>query len=279
MTNPTESRAAPRSLICQSCGTAFACNLSGDCWCMAEPVQLPLPAAGSATDCLCPACLRAAATAPAAWQVDAVLLDMDGTLLDTERVYLASLNVALAQLGFGDGTALGHAMIGIPGPECEQMLRAHFGADFPLHELNAAYVASRDEMLRAGMPLKPGTRELLDALGSASCKIALVTSSGRATAEAHLAAGGIRAHFETILTRDDVARGKPSPDLYLLAAERLGVRPAVCVAGRWIGWERKRGKLHELNRLLRGAVDTSFLPPVHHRHRPCPHAVVLTKHR
>src|SRR6185437_5911876 len=49
-------------------------------------------------------------------------------------------------------------------------------------------------------------------------------------AESHLAAGGIRAHFETVLTRDDVARGKPHPDLYLLAAQRLGVPPASCVA-------------------------------------------------
>jgi HAD superfamily hydrolase (TIGR01509 family) len=232
MTNPTASPVpAARSLVCERCGTGFSCALSGDCWCTAEPVQLPLPAAGSGADCVCPDCLRkAAAHAAATWQVDAVLLDMDGTLLDTERVYLASLNTALAQLGFGDGTALGHAMIGIPGPECEVMLRDHFGADFPLAALNDAYVISRDEMLHENMPLKPGAVELLDALRAAACPIALVTSSSRPTAEAHLAAGGIRAHFETLLTRDDVARGKPHPDLYLLAAQRLGVRPAACVA-------------------------------------------------
>lgn len=229
MTNPTGSpAAAARSVICEQCGTAFSCALSGDCWCMAEPVRLPLPTAGG-TDCLCPDCLRKAADA-AAWQVDAVLLDMDGTLLDTERVYLASLNSALAQLGFGDGTALGHAMIGIPGPECEVMLRAHFGVDFPMAELNDAYVVRRDEMLRQGMPLKRGAVELLDALQLAACPIALVTSSSRLTAEQHLTAGGIRAHFETLLTRDDVARGKPHPDLYLLAAQRLGVAPRACVA-------------------------------------------------
>jgi HAD superfamily hydrolase (TIGR01509 family) len=194
---------------------------------MAEPVQLPMPAAGGG-DCLCPDCLRAAAHG--AWQVDAVLLDMDGTLLDTERVYLASLDTALQSMGYTDGAALGHAMIGIPGPECELMLMAHYGADFPLAALNDAYVARRDEMFRAGMPLKAGAVELLDALRASACKVALVTSSGRATAEAHLVAGGIRAHFETVLTRDDVARGKPHPDLYLLAAQRLGVQPAACVA-------------------------------------------------
>lgn len=227
MTAPTDTCLAPRKLVCEGCGAEFACDVAGDCWCMAEPAALPLPTSGG--DCLCPNCLRQARDA-AQWQVDAVLLDMDGTLLDTERVYLASLNIALEQLGFGDGTALGHAMIGIPGPECETMLLAHFGADFPLAELNDAYVLRRDEFFRQGMPLKPGALKLLDALRVAACPIALVTSSARATAETHLAAGGLRAHFETILTRDDVARGKPYPDLYLLAAERLGVRPQACVA-------------------------------------------------
>jgi len=52
--------AAPRRLACARCGTAFDCTLGGECWCSAEPYRLPLPDVGSA-DCLCPACLRAAA--------------------------------------------------------------------------------------------------------------------------------------------------------------------------------------------------------------------------
>ena len=60
--------------------------------------------------------------------------------------------------------------------------------------------------------------------------MAIVTSSSRRTADAHLRLAGIRHRFETILTRDDVVRGKPSPDLYLLAAARLGLKPEVCVA-------------------------------------------------
>jgi beta-phosphoglucomutase-like phosphatase (HAD superfamily) len=60
--------------------------------------------------------------------------------------------------------------------------------------------------------------------------MAIVTSSSRRNADAHLTLAGIRTRFETILTGDDVARGKPSPDLYLLAASRLGLKPEVCVA-------------------------------------------------
>jgi HAD superfamily hydrolase (TIGR01509 family) len=163
--------------------------------------------------------------------IEAVLLDMDGTLLDTERVYLESVTMALGKLGYTEGVvALGHAMVGIPGAECEIMLREHYGDDFPLADLTTAFVATRDAMFRAGIPLKPGAVELLDALQAAGYPLAIVTSSSRRTADEHLALAGIRARFETVLTRDDVARGKPSPDLYLLAASRFALEPRCCLA-------------------------------------------------
>jgi beta-phosphoglucomutase-like phosphatase (HAD superfamily) len=70
----------------------------------------------------------------------------------------------------------------------------------------------------------------LDALRAAECPMAIVTSSSLRTANAHLELAGIRHRFETLLTRDDVARGKPNPDLYLLAASRFGLKPEACVA-------------------------------------------------
>jgi HAD superfamily hydrolase (TIGR01509 family) len=165
------------------------------------------------------------------WSVGAVLLDMDGTLLDTEKVYFDSLIAALTSCGYTDDVlALCHAMVGLTGPDCERMLLDHYGDEFPLAEINRAFVAQRDEFFKASVPLKPGTLELLDALREADCPMAIVTSSSRRTADQHLTLAGIRTRFQTILTRDDVVRGKPSPDLYLLAASTLGVTPKFCVA-------------------------------------------------
>jgi hypothetical protein len=62
MQPPASDRTPPSRLICTGCGARFDCNPGGDCWCADEALRLPLPAAGTAAQCICPTCLRAAAT-------------------------------------------------------------------------------------------------------------------------------------------------------------------------------------------------------------------------
>jgi HAD superfamily hydrolase (TIGR01509 family) len=164
------------------------------------------------------------------WRIDAVLLDMDGTLVDTERVYIESLTEVLDGFGLPDARATCDAMVGLPGPECQAILVGRYGDGLPLRDINRAFVAKRDARFASGLPVKPGVTELLDALAAARCPIAVVTSSSRKTADLHLTLAGIRARFDTVLTRDDVSHGKPAPDLYLLAANTLRARPGDCIA-------------------------------------------------
>jgi HAD superfamily hydrolase (TIGR01509 family) len=160
----------------------------------------------------------------------AVILDMDGTLHDTEGVYHQALKDAVAAVGFAVTDAFCHSLIGIPGRESDEMLMAHLGPDFPFAEFDRRYEDMRNGALATVVPLKAGALELLDALERCALKVALATSASRRAAELHLGLSGLRARLPVVVTRDDVARGKPHPDAYLRAAELLGVPPEQCLA-------------------------------------------------
>jgi HAD superfamily hydrolase (TIGR01509 family) len=163
-------------------------------------------------------------------RLSAVILDMDGTLHDTEAVYHAALKQAVAAVGFAVTDAFCHSLIGIPARECDAMLRAHLGPDFPFADYDRHYSQNRDQALSAGVPLKTGAAELLDALAQRGLKMAVATSASRHAAALHLGRSGLGARLRVVVTRDDVARGKPYPDLFLRAAELLDVPPDECLA-------------------------------------------------
>ncbi len=163
-------------------------------------------------------------------RVSAVVLDMDGTLHDTEVAYHAALKAAVEAVGFSITDAFCHSLIGIPGPESDAMLRAHLGPGFPFAEYDRLYERHVALSLAREIPLKAGARELLRALAERELKAAVATSASRRAAERHLALSGLRGHLNTIVTRDDVTRGKPHPDLFLHAAKLLEVPPRECLA-------------------------------------------------
>jgi HAD superfamily hydrolase (TIGR01509 family) len=159
-----------------------------------------------------------------------VILDMDGTLHDTETVYHAALKQAVAAVGFAITDEFCHSLIGIPGLESDLMLREHLGPQFPFAHCERLYRQYRDQALNDGIPLKAGAVELMNVLAHGKLKSAIATSATRHAADLHLGRSGLRDRLLVIVTRDDVARGKPFPDLFLRAAELLDVEPAECLA-------------------------------------------------
>lgn len=163
-------------------------------------------------------------------EVHAVVLDMDGTLLDTETVYKACTLDTLAMLGWPDQHALIHDMVGLSSAKCDALLLDRFGAQFPLARYHELFRIGRAERMQAGITLKHGTLDLLNLLEKAQFPMAIATSSSRIAAEQHLTIAGIRHRFETVVTVDDVASAKPDPGVYLRAATLLGVAPQHCIA-------------------------------------------------
>lgn len=163
-------------------------------------------------------------------RISAVVFDMDGTLHDTESVYHAALKDAVAAVGFAVTDAFCHSLIGIPGPENDAMLRAHLGPGFPYAEFYRRYEEHRAQRLDAVFPLKPGVPEVLAMLRAHDIAVAVATSASRHAAERDLRRSGLRDEFAVVVTRDDVARGKPYPDVFLRAAALLRVPPQECLA-------------------------------------------------
>lgn len=162
--------------------------------------------------------------------VQAVVLDMDGTLLDTEIIYVRSYLETMAAFGHELPESFLHGLIGGTRTDFQTRLRERLGPDFPYEAHRAAYQALRSERLAAGVPLKPGAVELLDRAAGLRLPLAIATAATRAHADEHLARSGLRVRFAVVLTRDDVEHSKPRPDLFLRAAEALGVAAADCLA-------------------------------------------------
>ena len=163
--------------------------------------------------------------------VEAALFDMDGLLLDTEAIYIEALQVAARGLGYPDlPLELCHSTAGVTGPVRNRMIAAHYGEGFGIEEFREHFTVHVRRLTADGIPLKPGVEELLDYLGGRGLPLAVATSARRPTAENHLGKAGLLGRFSALATRDDVARTKPHPDVYLEAARRLGVAPERCVA-------------------------------------------------
>ncbi len=165
-------------------------------------------------------------------ELRAVVFDMDGLLLDTERLSRASWLAGGRDLGVELPMETLTTIIGRRRPEVEAQFVAALGPDFPVNDLYARHAAHYHAALMAVSPeqlRKPGVESLLTWLEDAGVPCAIATSTLTTGAAKKLALAELTERFEVVVTGDQVARSKPAPDIFLEAARRLDVPPAHCV--------------------------------------------------
>jgi len=161
---------------------------------------------------------------------DAVIFDMDGLLIDSERLAKASTLAVSEQLGHPIPASVAMRMIGLGSDALEHMLRDELGAKFPLRQFRDTWNEHYGARVAQGVPVKPGVIEALTALAAVNVPCAVATSTQTRLAHHKLEKAGLLHHFVFVAGRDAVVHGKPAPDLYLHAAKLLGQRAERCWA-------------------------------------------------
>jgi HAD superfamily hydrolase (TIGR01509 family) len=162
--------------------------------------------------------------------IRAVIFDMDGLMLDTEPVYRMAWGRASAECGYVMSDEVRLRLIGLKVADAEQILLEEFGEGFSIASFRSLRHKFEPEAFDAyGIHKKTGLDELLALLSSRRIPKAVATSASRARAISLLKATGLLAQFDAVVTSDEVVSGKPSPDLFLLAAEKLGIANTSCL--------------------------------------------------
>lgn len=160
----------------------------------------------------------------------AILFDMDGLLLDSERVAYAIGREASAHLGLPWSHEVAMSLVGLNSHDGYRLMREAFGPDFPVDahmaEFGRRYEAAID---KGRFELKPGVHELFDVLDLHGLRRAVATSTRRSRAIPKLDRVGVWPRPHGLVGGDEVARGKPAPDIYLAAARLLDVPITECL--------------------------------------------------
>lgn len=158
----------------------------------------------------------------------AVLLDMDGTLVDTEGFWWHAEVHVFAELGHELSPEHRAEVVGGPMSRTADYLLRVTGASITVPELSARLNARFAELISRGVPLMPGARRLLTELAAHGVPTALVSASHRHIIDIVVRSLGPE-HFAFTVAGDEVTRTKPHPEPYLTAADRIGAHPSRCV--------------------------------------------------
>ncbi|WP_328504185.1 HAD family phosphatase [Streptomyces sp. NBC_00457] len=160
----------------------------------------------------------------------AVIFDLDGTLVDSEPNYFEAGRQVLAEHGVPDFTWADHERyVGISTQETVALWRERYGLRASVAELLAAKNRAYLGLARTATRVYPEMRTFVELLAGESVPMAVASGSSPEAIKAILTGTGLDAHLRTVVSADEVERGKPAPDVFLEAARRLGAAPADCV--------------------------------------------------
>lgn len=203
----------------------------------------------------------------------AIIFDMDGLMVDTEPLSRRAWAQVIGPFGATLTDEVYGRMIGRRTTEAAQILLEAAAVPLTPEELVGRRTAVFDQILAQGVPVMPGLPELHAAIARRGLPWAVATSSPHRHAQQILAQLGLLASCGAIAGGDEVAHGKPAPDIYLLAAERLGVPPAHCLAleDSAPGCQAAAAAGMRVVAVPNGATETAVFP--------CAHQVVSSLHQ
>lgn len=163
--------------------------------------------------------------------LNAILFDLDGTLIDSEGFYVKIWQEVLESYGMNiAGDSLLANLGGKTDVQAFGVLQLEFGFTGEKEELlTRVHQRVAEKLLTETIPLMQGVREIIETLTKLQIRMAVVTSSKREISELHLGRHGLLHHFEFLITRNDVERTKPAPDPYLKALEKLNLPASACL--------------------------------------------------
>ena len=164
-----------------------------------------------------------------AGSVDAVVFDLDGVLLDSEQLWNEAKREVVAEHGGQWRDDAPRAMMGMSSHEWAAYMHDELGVPLGVEEIDAEVVARMEAFYRSRLPLLPGAVEAVRAL-SGRWPLGLASSANREIIDLALSLAGVEDAFAVTVSSEEVARGKPAPDVYLEACRRLEVSPEASVA-------------------------------------------------